>query len=143
MKGRAGSLAWRMRELPLSEARGAAGELGVDEGTIRRLVDSFYAVVRDDDLLGPIFARHVKDWSAHLPKMYDFWSTVVLRTGRYAGRPVEAHERIPGIGAAHFTRWLELWGRTVSEVVPAGARGAFTVSADRMARAMLAQLVRL
>jgi hemoglobin len=131
-----------MRELPLSEARGAAGALGVDEGTIRRLVDAFYTAVREDELLGPVFARHVRDWAVHLPKMYDFWSTVVLRTGRYAGRPVEAHERIPGIGAAHFARWLEVWEGTVREVVPEGARGAFTVSAERMARAMLAQLGR-
>jgi hemoglobin len=89
---------------------------------IRTLVDTFYEGVRDDPMLGPIFARHVADWSLHLPKMYDFWSTVVLRTGRYAGRPLDAHQRLPGLTAAHFARWLDLWRHTVARVVPEAAR---------------------
>ena len=91
--------------------------------------------------LGPIFDRHVKDWSLHLPKMYDFWSTVVLRTGRYAGRPIEAHERIPGLTAAHFQRWIALWTRTVQRVVPISAQDLFIVSAQRMARSMSDRLI--
>jgi len=130
-------------QLPLTApSRPAAPVLSADEAMIRTLVDAFYNEVRDDPMLGPIFAGHIADWSLHLPKMYDFWSTVVLRSGRYAGRPLEAHERLPGLTAAHFARWLDLWRRTVERVVPEAARAAFTVPAERMAANMRAALLR-
>lgn len=41
---------------------------------IELMVDTFYAEVREDDLLGPIFNRIIKDnWSKHLDTMYRFW----------------------------------------------------------------------
>ena len=108
-----------------------------------RLVDSFYDRVRADDLLGPIFDTVARtDWAVHLPKMYDFWSTVVLRTGRYAGRPLDAHQRLPGLTAAHFARWLDLWRHTVARVVPEAARHSFVIPAERMAANMSAALLR-
>ncbi len=130
-------------QLPLTApSRPATPVVSADEAMIRTLVDTFYEGVRDDSLLGPIFARHIADWSLHLPKMYDFWSTVVLRSGRYTGRPLEAHERLPGLTEAHFDRWLDLWRRTVERVVPEAARAAFTVPAERMAANMRAALLR-
>src|SRR3546814_12852558 len=78
-------------------------------------------------LLGPIFARVLGDggWDAHLAKMSDFWSSVLLMTGRYAGRPMPAHVRIDtgadgkpggGLDATHFARWLGLFRQTVAEL---------------------------
>jgi Domain of unknown function DUF488 len=59
-------------------------EIGrLSEDTIRHLVDSFYAKVRADPELGPIFERAiVGDWGPHLATMHDFWSSVMLTTGR-------------------------------------------------------------
>lgn len=132
-----------VRQLPLTEqGRPPAHVSPIDEAMIRTLVDTFYEGVRDDLMLGPIFARHVADWSLHLPKMYDFWSTVVLRTGRYAGRPLDAHQRLPGLTAAHFARWLDLWRHTVARVVPEAARHSFVIPAERMAANMSAALLR-
>ena len=129
--------------LPLTEAvRPGATDAEIDEVTIRTLVDTFYDTVRGDELLGPIFARHVADWSLHLPKMYAFWSTVVLRTGRYSGRPLEAHQRLPGLSRAHFDRWIALWMQTVARVVPANSQHMFLVPAQRMAAAMSSVLLR-
>lgn len=129
--------------LPMTEGPAApAITSAVDEAMIRTLVDTFYTAVRDDDVLGPVFARHVADWSAHLPKMYDFWSSIVLRTGRYAGRPLEAHRRLAELTDAHFARWLDLWERTVASVVPPAARTAFTSPAQRMAASMASVLLR-
>lgn len=110
------------------------------ESEIRQLVDSFYASIQTDAQLGPIFARHVKDWSLHLPKMYDFWSTVILRTGRYAGRPIEVHERIPELTRAHFDRWLTLWSQAVERAIPPAARLGFIEAAQRMALSMSSRL---
>ena len=131
------------RQLPLTEpVQFDAPDMQIDESMIRTLVNTFYDTVRGDDLLGPIFARHVADWSMHLPKMYAFWSTVVLRTGRYAGRPLEAHQRLPGLTQIHFDRWLALWTQTVACVVPATSRDAFILPASRMAASMSSVLLR-
>lgn len=149
LEDRASSGSTPARALPLTEPGGSGGAdvaagAAVSEADIRALVDSFYDAVRRDDLLGPVFARHVKDWSLHLPKMHDFWSTVVRRTGRYAGRPFEAHQPIPGLTPAHFDRWLMLWEATVSRVLASSgvaAREAFIVAARRMAASMSVRLL--
>jgi hemoglobin len=131
----------RARALPLTEAPRAAAAHAVSEADIRGLVDSFYVAVRRDDVLGPVFAGHVADWSLHLPKMYDFWSTVILRTGRYAGRPFEVHRAIPGLSPAHFERWLALWETTVARAFSREeTRAAFVVAAHRMGASMVARL---
>jgi hemoglobin len=69
----------------------------VSEYGIRQLVDAFYTKVRLDPELAPIFARAIPgDWQPHLTKMYAFWSSVMLTTGRYKGqsrRQASRHSR--------------------------------------------------
>lgn len=79
------------------------------EEEVAALVHAFYATVRDDATLGPVFAAHVKDWNVHLPKMIDFWSSVLRRTARYRGTPMPAHVALPGLTPALFQRWLALF----------------------------------
>lgn len=125
------------RSLPLAEAAPAAPLAAqADEALIRRLVNDFYDVAKRDALLGPIFAERVPDWGRHLPTMYDFWSTVVFRTARYAGRPFEKHEQIAELTPAHFERWLTLWRAAVNHAAPEPQRAAFITPAERMARSM-------
>ena len=85
------------------------------ETDIKRLVDTFYDKVNQDELLGPIFnaVAHV-DWARHLPTMYDFWSSVLFGTMRYKGRPFPKHLGLP-VGSEHFQRWLQLFYQTVQE----------------------------
>lgn len=90
-------------------------ETGIDEAMIDALVEDFYARVRDDALIGPIFADRITDWAPHLAQMKLFWSSVALSTGVYQGRPMPKHLPLP-IDARHFDRWLELFvetGRTL------------------------------
>lgn len=73
------------------------------------MVDSFYARVREDQMLGPIFAEVIQDrWPEHLEKMYRFWETILLGSHTYAGRPFPPHAKLP-IGAEHFGQWLFLF----------------------------------
>src|SRR5690606_1152406 len=69
----------------------------VNEDSIRRLVHEFYDAVRRDDVIGPIFLARIAPgrWPFHLNRMCDFWSSVLLRTGRYQGQPLPPHLRIP------------------------------------------------
>ncbi len=47
--------------------------------------------------------------------MCAFWSSVLLMTGRYAGKPMVAHIRLDRLEAAHFRHWLSLFEATVTE----------------------------
>lgn len=127
-------------ELPLKADGGGGTDAPVDEPMIRQLVDTFYDRVIADAVLGPVFAARVADWPLHLSRMYDFWSAVVLQTGRYAGRPLERHRAIAELEPAHFNRWLALWSETVHDVAPPGVRDRFTIPAARMASTMSGRL---
>ncbi len=51
----------------------------LDVAGITALVHGFYAEVRADAQLGPLFDRAIEPhWDAHLARMVDFWSTVML-----------------------------------------------------------------
>jgi len=85
------------------------------EAEISRLVHAFYARVRQDAALGPIFQAHVEDWDLHLAKLVDFWSSILLRTGRFNGTPMPKHAALPGLDASLFERWLALFRDTAAE----------------------------
>ena len=103
----------------------------LDEAMIAAVVDHFYDRVRSDPLLGPVFNGAIADWDDHLQKLAGFWSSVMLRSGRYKGNPVAAHLRQQAvITPTMFDRWLALWSETTLELLP-----------DEAARAMQARAV--
>lgn len=89
----------------------------ITEQEISELVERFYAKVRVDEEIGPIFNRAIQDWPAHLALLKDFWSTVLLTTGRYKGDPMMTHLQLP-LEPAHFERWLSLFAETAHETMP-------------------------
>jgi hemoglobin len=109
---------------------------GITEDLIRAVVDEFYRRARRDDRLGPVFETHVREWDGHLARMADFWSAALLRTGRYAGRPVERHREIEGLRSGHFDRWIALFEDTVRDLCPPREAEAFLVRARRMREGM-------
>jgi hemoglobin len=85
------------------------------EEDVKTLVDSFYQKVNADPLLSPIFndLAHV-EWERHLPTMYRFWSSLLLRTNTYQGQPWPKHAVLP-VNTTHFSRWLELFKETIDQ----------------------------
>lgn len=126
--------------LPLTEPVSHAALASINEASIRAMVDAFYDRIRTDELLGPIFNAAVKDWDKHMPKMYDFWSSAVLRTGKYSGRPLEAHMELSGIRGEHFAHWIDLWERTVGEHMGDDAARVFVDLAKRMGNVMASHM---
>ena len=110
-------------------------QTGVDEALIDRVVEAFYARVRTDALIGPIFADRVEDWGPHLSQMKRFWSSVVLSSGVYQGRPMPKHLPLP-IDARHFDRWLALFQETVSDLCPPQAAAVLMERARRIAESL-------
>ena len=106
----------------------------VSEDQIARLIPGFYARVRDDALIGPVFDNAIGDWEHHLGKLVDFWSSVMLTSGRYKGNPVAAHlKHLPTITPPMFDRWLMLWADVTGEMLPAAAAAALQQKAARIA----------
>ena len=107
---------------------------GLDEAMIRAVVDEFYARARRDDVIGPVFNRVIADaeWPAHLDKITDFWSSMLLGTGRYSGRPMPRHMAIPELADAHFMRWLRLFRETVEEICPPDIAALFVERSERI-----------
>ena len=110
-------------------------ETGIDEAMIDALVERFYARVRDDHLIGPIFADHITEWAPHLAQMKLFWSSVALSTGAYQGRPMPKHLPLP-IDARHFDRWLELFVEAAQTLCPPVAAAHFVERARRIAESL-------
>jgi hemoglobin len=109
----------------------------VSEDGIKLLVDGFYAKVRRDPELAPIFLRAIPgDWGPHLNKMYAFWSSVMLTSGRYKGNPVVKHMAIPNIKPALFERWLALFNETSAELFDDAVSAEFQVRAARIAESL-------
>lgn len=88
----------------------------ISDAEISELVDRFYAKVRLDAEIGPIFNATVDDWPAHLRLLKDFWSTVLLPERRYQGDPLAKHLQL-ALDAQHFGRWLVLFAETAREVM--------------------------
>lgn len=108
---------------------------GIDEAMIERLVRRFYEAVRADPLLAPVFAARIADWEPHLRRMFAFWSSVALMTGRYHGQPMAKHLPLPADGR-HFDRWLELFERTARRECPPAAAEHFIVRARQVAESL-------
>jgi hemoglobin len=109
----------------------------LSDAAIRELVDLFYTRVRADDEIGPLFNDAIADWPEHLEKLEAFWSSVMLTSGRYKGRPLPAHVKHSArIDAGSFERWLRLWEMTTSELFQPEVARVFQEKAGRIAESL-------
>jgi len=127
-----------MTELQTRRLRVGPGEAaGVTETMIHEVVHAFYAQVRTDPELGPIFNQIIgQGWDSHLAKMCDFWSSVLLMTGRFKGTPMAAHARISDLQPFHFVRWLQLFRQTVADQCPPQAASLFIAKSEMIAQSL-------
>ena len=108
----------------------------ITEEALGELVQCFYAKVRQDPDIGPVFNDAIHDWDQHLGKLQAFWSSVMLTTGRYKGNPMRVHMRLDRLQPAHFEHWLALFRQTACDVAPAQAANAFIAKAETIARSL-------
>jgi hemoglobin len=112
------------------------------EETLRTFLAAFYAKVQRDPLIGPVFARVIPDgdWPRHLTVIQDFWSSVLLKSGRYKGNPFGKHQRLGELTPAHFARWLALFEQTAEEIFFADVALLLTERANRIGDSLKAGL---
>lgn len=114
-----------------------SGDFQQFEADLPQLLTRFYERVRRDTQLGPVFNDAIHDWDEHLDRLEDFWSSVMLASGRYKGTPVAMHlmhaDRItPGM----FSRWLALWDQTTGELLPEEVAKTAQAKARRIAESL-------
>jgi len=107
----------------------------LDEAMVAAVVQEFYAKARCDEIIGPVFNRVIPEaqWPHHIATITDFWSSMLLGTGRYMGRPMPKHLAIPELTDAHFARWLRLFRETAEARCPPEIAALFTDRAQRIA----------
>ena len=115
----------------------------ITEPAIATLVETFYARVRRDPALAPVFDAAIAeaDWPAHLVRMSGFWSSVMRTSGRYKGDPVAAHRRAvaaagEGFPPELFATWLDLFEATAAELFVPDLAAAFADKARRIAESL-------
>jgi hemoglobin len=107
---------------------------------IVRLVDAFYERVREDAILGPIFTDVARvDWEAHLPKMYDFWESVLFGKAVFKGAPLPVHlalsRQVP-LTVGEFDRWIALFHASVDALFVGPLAKEAKIRASRIAAVM-------
>lgn len=109
-----------------------------------QLVRAFYGRALVDPIIGFLFTDVARlDLEAHVPRITNFWETILLGAHSYGGgafRPhVELNAKVP-LRRGHFERWLHLWRMTVDELF-AGERAELAKShANRVATAFESRL---
>ena len=90
---------------------------------INLLVNTFYAKIRKDELLGNIFNSHIPNekWPEHLDKLTDFWETNLFGLPKFKGNPSQKHVNVDKnlnhtIEQKHFGQWINLWFETIDEL---------------------------
>lgn len=110
----------------------------VTEPSIALLIERFYAAVRRDAELGPVFEAAIAEaeWPEHLATMRRFWSSVMLTSGRYSGNPVAVHRAVQGLERRLFGRWLALFEATVRDLFAPEPAANFIAKAHRIAASL-------
>ncbi len=112
----------------------------VDRADVEALLRQFYGRVLDDDVLAEPFTEvRAQGLDTHIPRMADFWETVLFRAGLYKGSALHAHRHVHDrteLAGRHFVRWLTTWQNTVDEMYSGPVAEQAKVQAARIAWAM-------
>jgi hemoglobin len=108
---------------------------------VELLVNTFYGKVRVNNVIGPIFNDVVKvDWDHHLPRMYSFWSSLLIGEHSFSGNPMQKHveiSRMASMTETEFSEWLILFNHTVDELFLGEKAHEAKIRAANIARLML------
>lgn len=110
--------------------------LGGHDG-ILKLIQPFYADVRQHALLGPIFNSHIKDWDAHLAKITEFWALQAGGKSKYPGGFAGAHMGLD-LQPEHFQNWIALWEFNNARSLPLQEAAELNALAHELGRRLFA-----
>jgi hemoglobin len=109
-----------------------AARLGLTAAQIDVVVAAFYAEVRHDPTLGPIFAAKVSDWPSHEIKIAAFWRNAILHERSYSGNPMRKHMQAGTVKDGHFPIWLALFDGVLAAQLPLDVAAGWSALAHRI-----------
>lgn len=113
-----------------------APRFDVTADQILAVVAAFYATVRADPVLAPVFAAHVRDWPAHEAKIAGFWRNAILLDRSYDGNPMAVHRAASGVSGDMFVPWLAAFDATLTRSLPPLPAQAWSQLAHRIGRGL-------
>ena len=109
----------------------------LNRNSIKLLVRDFYADIRRDGVLQPVFDGAIGgNWEVHLERMVDFWCSVMLSSGEFKGNVYGKHMQLQGVEAEHFRRWLGLFEAHARRMFAPETAEAFLAAARRIAASL-------
>jgi hemoglobin len=115
-------------------------ELPLDmEAVIEACIEQFHMRAYGDPVLSRLFVEAVPNVAEHLRRVCDFWSHVLLDSGRYAGAPFSAHASL-ALEPEHLERWMAHFHEAVRGTLPEGYAEAALGKADQILAGMRAGL---
>ena len=107
---------------------------------IEEVVKHFYARVRMDPVLGPLFNTILSNdqniWRIHEAKIANFWANAILHERSYDGNPMLVHSGISALDRDMFVNWLALFDQTLSDELPANLALQWSTLAHRIGRGL-------
>lgn len=105
---------------------------------IEEVVKHFYARVRMDPVLGPLFNTILSNdpniWRIREAKIANFWANAILHERSYDGNPMLVHSGISALDPDMFVNWLALFDQTLSDELPANLALQWSTLAHRIGR---------
>lgn len=84
------------------------------------MVNTFYTHLQQDKELDYLFNTVAKvHWESHLPKMYDFWETILFHKPVFKGNPMKVHMDLDNktkLKKENFDTWLVIFKKTIDEL---------------------------
>ncbi len=118
----------------------ALPRIDLTEAQIRLVADRFYARVRMDPHLSPIFHATIGHdtaiWEDHIARITRFWRNALLREPVYSGNPMLVHSGIAAIQPEHFAIWLAVFDDVLAESLPSGTAAMWSRTAHRIGRGL-------
>ena len=89
-------------------------------GDIELMVQTFYQNLQQNEGLDYLFNTVAKvHWESHLPKMYDFWETILFHKPVYKGNPMKTHmalDNMTKLKKENFDTWLVIFKNTIDQL---------------------------
>jgi hemoglobin len=107
---------------------------------IDTVVTAFYARVREDEILAPVFFQSLPSeprvWVVHEEKIAAFWRNAILFERSYNGNPQKVHAERDAVEAEHFAVWLALFDEVLKEKLHAEQAASWSDLAHRIGRGL-------
>jgi len=112
----------------------------INETSIRVLVEKFYGEISLHDTLSPVFHQALNSepdaWTNHINRMCDFWSSIMLMSGKYKGTPLQAHHALPRFDLDLFDEWLVLFCAVAEDTHGQEAAQRFRIKSESIASSL-------